>query len=353
MSGNCSPILLSALLIVLNGVSDFRSNAVFGGEKIQISEPSTNKIAPLPNPRQGLKPIEIGGGRPASEEVHAPISAPPSAQPGLNSKMSEFIDKQRNWIFVKPGSESEESTLKRIYGVRDVDFGTGDKTSRSVVQTYFEGSASDAGRTSSPKHNRDGLGADQLDGSYLDSGAQSYPSLSTSVGFTGLPSIIVSGDPGSRIGGIGSINPNGNLNSNPFASAPFGSGIQTPNLAGSRSSAGFGLGASPLDRVLDSRMSPVNRGGDPMNLRSDKTREELNPIIPRITSLTEPPGALNPAQFGGSIPSTRLDALTGLSEAGGARALGRSSLSPGFTPPTSRNLVTPKPAVLEIPRRKF
>ncbi|HKS38034.1 MAG TPA: hypothetical protein VJW76_12630, partial [Verrucomicrobiae bacterium] len=103
--------------------------------------------------------------------------------------------------------------------------------------------------------------------------------------------------------------------------------------------------------ITPSRINPLVAGFDPINLRVDSTRQELNPVtpLPAANGLTQGLDAFDPFRSG--LQPGRGGKLTALEELN-ARALGRSSLSPAVAPATQPRY-TPAPVILDFPTRKF
>jgi hypothetical protein len=96
--------------------------------------------------------------------------------------------------------------------------------------------------------------------------------------------------------------------------------------------------------------NPLAGPRDPVNLAPDSGASVLNPVTPKAAVASAPglPGAgpTLAAPLGGISGPSRLDAF-------GPRGGQGPSLAPAFSAPSLGLQVTPKPAVLEFPRRPF
>jgi hypothetical protein len=104
--------------------------------------------------------------------------------------------------------------------------------------------------------------------------------------------------------------------------------------------------------IAPNRINPLIAGFDPINLRADSTRQELNPVTasPAVNASKFGLGAYDPLHSGNRISgSSEENAL----EAMNAKVLGPNSLSPALAPPAEPRYVAPKPLTLEFPKRKF
>jgi hypothetical protein len=92
---------------------------------------------------------------------------------------------------------------------------------------------------------------------------------------------------------------------------------------------------------------------DPINLQNDATRQPLNPILgtgSRGIGIGAGLSSGLSSVGGGTVAPT---SPSPISELINARSASGSSLSPAISAPPSPAFFQPRPAVLEIPRRKF
>ena len=96
----------------------------------------------------------------------------------------------------------------------------------------------------------------------------------------------------------------------------------------------------------------IGLSSDPINTQPDGTRQPVNPVLGNgITPLS--PGLNADLTESGVTPLAGAGIRSGIVEAYGSRGPVGSSLSPGINMPSAAPSLLHRPAVLEIPRRRF
>jgi hypothetical protein len=320
------------------------------GEKIQFSDAADGVV--VPDMRLGDKHLSrqfefldrqnsVGGvvegfGGPA------PASSPNfQRNPRLWELFEQKLDLKRNWVYGRAEDINSQPTLAEMFGVRDSEAGKGGRKQQSAMARFFEDRSQKAsparrGDSSLDDFSRRASGRAGIFG--LDRGSQPDESLQPFRPFDM-----------NQVATAGFSIPDG-----PFAATrPQGSVGAPPSLPGSQAAARQ-TAADDFRKLLitPNRINPLVAGFDPINLRVDSTRQELNPITPLPAANASRYGldAFDPLRSG--IRPGRGGELNALEEMN-AKALGPSSLSPAVAAPTQPRYTQPAPVILEFPTRKF
>ena len=314
--------LFSALLALASAA------AVSAGEKIRFDDtpqssvtlPSTviknQKVQSL---TQGEGPAGQGGG---SEPV---LDLTPAATPVLVSpKLSELLDKRKNWMFSNPAGDDSSSSSQY-----DLPAPGGFDSSRAKgeVERYFE-RANSRKEGEREKQMRPFENADSLNRPFERS--ESRDRSFNPRWDNKLPSMFG----GREENALGRMEP---------GSQPLLDGPRLP---------GFG---DPF------RPSGVS---DPINLQQDATRNSLNPIFPaagasgrkRLDFLNAPvssPVRTSPTDTLSIQATTTYDRARGIADSLNNPILGASGLNPASSSFRPDPVIRSQPPVFEIPRRKF
>lgn len=347
-------------------------------KKVTFSSSSTNDIMPsvLERERQ-LERIKNASGRsPSVDDVpDKPFSLPSNTEGPTtfhNKKLQQMLDRRSNWIFVTEDVDAKQPTAEELFGVGDSKALQESGKPKGVIEKYFEKNQKDPNLSGKNSENRSENRSDNRSKDSLDSwdkansatgpedplsnpGSRSRNSLRGKDKEAGADNHAYS-DAG-RVPGASDANPSLN---------PEGT---TSTLLSTHRS---GLMTTREERLRQDKLQSDQRyyqlfhpgatqpglaaGGpnDPINQMVDTTRNPLQPTTaPTLTDLdvvgnskANNPFAPSP-NSGFSGRQGNMDTLLG------GRVFGSSSLSPSFMAPSAPALVQPKPAVLEVPRRKF
>lgn len=318
------------------------------GEKIQFSDAEDGVVVPelrlgdkdLSRQFEFLDRNSSVGGVVEGFGGSAPASSPNfQRNPRLWELFEQKLDLRRNWIYGRAEDMNSQPTLAEMFGVRDSEAGAGRKKQNALAR-FFEdrdqrisparrgdNSLDDFTRRASSRPGISGLER----GSQVDESLQPFRSFDMN-----------------RITTAGFSIPDG-----PFATPRPQGTLGGPSSPSARKAAERQTAANDFRKLLitPSQINPLVAGFDPINLRVDSTRQELNPVTPLPTAngLTYGLDAFDPLRSG--LQPGRGGKLTALEEMN-ARALGPSSLSPAVAPPAQPRY-TPVPVILEFPKRKF
>ncbi len=318
------------------------------GEKIQFSRPSEKIELPKPSLKEERLPPSLGSRNSGSSGggIDVPV-APPTFRPSaaLQKKLGEYIDRRSNWIFYGPDSLQESAGEDSPWPEFSLDK-TEHKPKKAVDRFLEEGNernsraadnkSDDAGRNLMNPSSRD-----------PDNGLSNAPMSEFNLNSYLHPS---------QASDMLSRPVNDSLRN--FFAAPT---VEDP----SNQSRSTQLErkrqdqerAAEFQKLLQPRgmLNPLAGPIDPISLQPDATRQEINPILPKrfedSPSRLGRSDNLDPAQaFRPSANIGRPGSLDVYNPA----MLGASSLSPAIAAPSTPTVIfQPKPAVLEIPRRKF
>lgn len=321
------------------------------GEQIQFSDSEDDLVVPdlrldnkhLSRPFEFLDRNNSVGGVVEGVGAPAPASSPNfQRNPRLWELFEQKLDQKRNWVYGRAEDMNHQPTLAEMFGVRDSDAGAGGRKYQSAIARYFEDRNQ---KVSSPRRGDSSLddltrrASDGAGGSEWERGPGAEESLRPLRPFDMNRAVTA-----------GFSIPDG-----PFA-APRAQGTlsaASPQNAGDQPR----TMRTPTDDfrkllITPRGINPLIAGFDPINLRADSTRQELNPVtaLPAVNASRFGVGAFDPLRSG-----TRLNGSTELSalEEMNAKVLGPSSLSPAVAPPAEPRYTAPKPVVLEFPKRKF
>jgi hypothetical protein len=350
-SANCPPPFPAIFPLAL-GFLLFLSHTASAGEKIQFSD-AENKVS---LPEQGLNLDRFS--RPDSPFRRDPSAANLVAPLPRNNvetkKMEELLDRQKSWL--SPDA-TDDDKLKRIFNIREYNLDRGNsKNSQSLdlldSNKKSPGALEARSDNSWETGNERGLSLKKEFDSFGPDMRSSH--AENAIGGADLGALLDANKPSHAFSRMRDQW----LGKTSFIDA------ETERVSSRRIVAFENDSHHPLPSVQDwiqqDRVSllglrePVRLGGDPIHFERDSTQNPLQPF--RGSRLMEDSESerndFSPRMMSGiggipRSPSNPLDALK-------ARELSPSSLSPAFTlPETSQPLIQPKPAVLELPRRKF
>jgi hypothetical protein len=343
------------LALLTLGLASAQDRVTFSGtgEKVKAPGVANNKDRELEKAGQSK---EIKGTDGVGFEMVPNMS--PSSPGSLTAKrMQELIDKKKNWIFRTTEDLNNNSAVKEMIGMDDdLVMSFSDKPKNSVERFLRGGQDKDnanAQKTPVKRGNDESL-TDSTSSEDTQTKASSFGSSSAS----GPDTVSAGFD---RLFDQGRVN----LNASQRLDAPFRNPLQDASslqpLSSSSTLAGrFDPAHEQKKRAEEFRQllsgpqgsAPLAGPADPINsLFSDTTRQSLQPVLPRSSSLLPAgsPGGLDNLS-GVATPSR--SALPGMNDLN-LRTLGPSSLAPAFLPAPEPRLVQPRPAVLEIPKRSF
>ncbi len=331
------------------------AGVALAADKIRFSEQPENTTSPNQQPKGDLShPFERKQGSPGGIDV-GPLPPPPNANNVRDPKLEEWIDQKKNWMFVTPADS--DRAVEEMFNVREYKFDElgGGKKPKSQIDRYFEHAAEARRKMSSKLDNRT-KGSDEGEDEAVEGGS-----------IVGLPL---------ESGAFSPIQPTSDLDpsawgrrgpelGNPASASPGDPSPRNFNsieVLGLRRR-GFGGGSSQFfgQEQREQRLeefqktlgivNPVRPAllRDPINLQIDGTRQPINPILgtgsPGIgTGLDTGLRGVGSAGLGGPSP---------ISDIISSRPVSGSSLSPAVRIPSAPVVFQPRPAVLEIPRRKF
>jgi hypothetical protein len=321
------------------------------GEPIQFSDSEKDLIVPhvsldskhLSRPFEFLDRENSVGGVMENVGIPGPASSPNfQRNPRLWESFEQKMDQKRNWVYGRAEDLNHQPTLAEMFGVRDSEAGAGNRKHQGAIARYFEernqkyssSRRGDSSQEDLTRHASDGAGGSEFE---RKSGADE--SLRPLRPFD-MNRAVTAGF---------------SIPDSPFA-APRAEGnlsSRSPQNAGDHSRDA----QTPTDDfrkllVTPHQINPLIAGFDPIDVRADSTREEMNPVValPAVGASRFGAGAFDSLRSGARINGSR--ELSALEEMN-AKVLGPSSLSPAVAPLAEPRYTTPKPAVFEFPRRKF
>jgi hypothetical protein len=342
-------IALAAFSICLTPAQD-RVTFSGTGEKVKAPGVASNKERELEKAGQ-LR--EIKGSDGAVLDM-APNSSPSSPGVLMTKRMQALIDQKKNWIFGTTEDLNKNSAVKEMIGMDDdlvTSFNTKPKSSVERFLLGAQDKKNAATKMTPDKHDNDesAIESESVDDTQRRAspfGANDSNADAVSSGFD-------------RSFDQGRVNMNVIPNADTAFRNPFQSPSSLQPLSSSSTLASrFDPNHEQKRRTEEFRQllsgpsgaNPLAGPSDPINaLLSDSTRQSLQPVLPRSSSLL-PAG--RPLDSLSGVASPSRSALPGANDFN-MRTLGPSSLSPAFLPPPEPRLVQPRPAVLEIPRRSL
>lgn len=330
------------------------------GEKIRYTSPGKSADTDSRPDRSlrddGLGPFDLQRDRPAGGE--APPVAPPSSNSKLSPKTLELLEQRKNWILRTPSGSEGDATPNNSFNVRGQEFGSPAKKSNGFIERYFEREAEARKEISARTglKDRNSLQSDSKNDN-LGKQHETYRNREESNGAeesklgSNLNSSSLITKPSGR-NAIGGSSLNSDLIPRSFGADKDVSGTFRRTLGSSTD-----ILTPQEQRLKDFEKNALGRIGsgvnvDPMNTLKDATRQPLNPVLGGLSS--SPNSGLNTGlSDGGVTPLAGGGIRSGIIDAFGSRGPGGSSLSPGFSMPTTSTILQQRPAVLEIPRRKF
>jgi hypothetical protein len=348
------PLGLAAVLV---------SSFAIAGEKIRTSDAPTTSTTPSPSRNfreDASSPFDFSrSSGPGGGDFSAPL---PAANPKVrDAKIEQLLDQKKNWIFNAPSQFDRDASAREILSVRESDFdsATGQKKTKSAIERYFErDSASQLTGQGLNKNSGGAFGgsADSggLDGKERDSRLpfqrENRSSLKSDTGFVSHSMV----QPGGVYG-----------DSLTKDTGSLGDGLIPADL-GSRDVFGlpspkYGSGSSELSpqekrmqefqKILGVGVPAAGLAGATLNLQQSGANQAINPI----TSSGGLSSDLGPGLAGSTLESSRPGYRPGAaSDIFGTRYSSGSSLSPSpIIPSASAPSLIQRPAVLEIPRRRF
>ncbi|MBI4325149.1 MAG: hypothetical protein HY674_07775 [Chloroflexi bacterium] len=331
------------------------SEPAWAGEKIQFSRPSEKIELPKPSLKEDRLPPSLGARNTGSSggDIDIPV-APPTFRPSaaLQKKLGEYIDRRSNWIFYGPDSLQESADKDSPWPEFSLD--KADHKPKKAVDRFLE---EGNGRSNRSTDNESANLANKSDESSRN--LMNPSSRNPDNGLSNAP--------------MSEFNLNSYLHpshADDMLSRPFNDSLHNffapPTLEDpSNLSRSTRLErkrqdqerAAEFQKLLQPRgmFNPLAGPIDPINLQPDATRQEINPILPKRfedgSSTLGRSDNLDPARA--FRPSANIG-RPGSLEVYNPAMLGASSLSPAITAPSTPTVIfQPKPAVLEIPRRKF
>ncbi|MCL5098098.1 MAG: hypothetical protein M1608_11345 [Candidatus Omnitrophica bacterium] len=319
----------------------------------QVVLPGSNRGGPdwrmLDGPLHPKVPTSGPGGVP----YVLPAPSAPLALP--NPRLQEFIDRQKNWIYVTPDMLNETSTPDEAFNVREIRLDGREDDSKKTITRYLE------------KHERD----QSTRTNDLQSKTEDYDSQKPK------PDSTVLSPAGSEPSGAlyrsesGLSNklemnrwfsapsaPWGNIPGNPLGSFDT---MSSPSLV---PAGGYSDRARELQIQADERFerllrpgdvgSPLNRNPDMINLFGDSTAKDLQPVTSGSgADLLKSTPAANPLNPLSGIGNPNRPLQSGILEDLNKGAFGSSSLSPALDLPSKPQSVQPMPTFPGVPLRKF
>jgi hypothetical protein len=277
-----------------------------------------------------------------------PLALPPP-QGTPNQRMTELwvhkLDQKKNWIYAKPENLGDSPTAEQVMQVRDYDL-SGATKRRDAMAEFLDGKAERLAASSLTP-----LNPDRSDSPVLPEGnSGSRPDFGRTLS---LPETGGSRRVAPERPFLAGLLPTEPQPTTPAANNPGGFLLANPT-GGTPDAARLPGSIRELLATPDG-LNPLALGFDPINLRVDTTRQEINPITPRrLTDLSldkrlDITGVLTAPGMGGSDHPSALDELA-------SKLMGPSSLAPAVTAPVAAEVahpVTSKAGVLQVPTRKF
>jgi hypothetical protein len=328
------------------------------GEPIQISG-FTNKVS-LPrkdstdsvlNPSSDI----FKSGRSDNPGSDLPDTTP-TPNRTKNRRAQELLDRQKNWMFQTPETMKAEPTPEEMFGLEENPWSTRSKPSSRMLENFWKDKErkspqknpySSPDRSESDTDDKDKAVLENSTSGILGTDARDQSRELSTLNWNSLfnekgRSNGQNRDSKELIGGLFN-------QKNPSASSSLVSGLETPEFKTPQKERDDDffkiLNPSASKTFLPARYDPINSA-------FDSTRRDINPVVGRTVedfSAANPLGALSGLQANGFVPpGLQPPAFDDLN----ARLRGQPSFKPAFEQSEPRFL-TPRPAVLEFPKRKF
>lgn len=333
------------------------SFSAWPGEKIQISGDGDKLEIPRKADDPFSKPLEFLKSH--NDVSSMPILPTPSSNPNIRKEKST----DANWIFETPETLDQEAMLKEIFKIREYDPEKRHQKSMTAAERFFgRENERDKDRKNQfrPGYQRkdDRMGQMKADGEALSSDR-----YKTSLSSSGEEEEGDSKQPIHELNLKNLLHPHRSQEylsrftldvNGKFVQAMNVNRLLDPHLpasAGRNKQQETRL--QEFEKLLGNRNALVNPLNDTLSLQQDTTRMEINPTIARRADdyLNEGPSS-SPDSFGGVSAQAPLSRPRIL-EPFNPKVLGISSTAPTPLPNGPPVLMQPKPAVLEIPRRRF
>ncbi|MEW6157890.1 MAG: hypothetical protein AB1813_10690, partial [Verrucomicrobiota bacterium] len=269
----------------------------------------------------------------------------------------DYFDKKKNWLVESQMELSDDEVLKELFQIQEFDPDVAEKKKRKAMERYFD----------DPEKQGPNERARRQNEREEEEEEEQFRNNNTMPAHDGS---LLSGDKGRNqdLNFSTFLTPNRNTDLalpasslNRFSLSPQGAGSLAPLAPGGAripKTPETDLRAQEFRKLLEPRapgMAGMLGVLDPINMHSDATRQELNPVIPRTFSdqnfLSGSPRLDSLPNGNSGIAPPRPNVFDSLNS--NAKVLGGSSLAPAVIVPTPPTVMQPKPVILEIPRRKF
>jgi hypothetical protein len=365
--GNLKNAILFLVGAGLLGVASV--NGAAQPRRVIFSGSSTNDVMPSAEERERqLERIKNSSGRSSSPETipDKPFIAPANSEGTTtfhNKKLQQLLEQRSNWIFETEDTAAKPLTSDELFGVVDTSTLLDGGKSKGLVERYFEKNRKE--QTPSDKTSRNGA-HDTLDSEDKESATAFDDDPLTNPGFRDRNSSRTK----DKESGMDNATYSDPRRLPAASGANTGLTLEGKVILPGGSHSGF-ISARE-ERLRQDKLQADQRyyqlfhpgevspglgttgPNDPINQMVDTTRNPLQPTTaPSLTDLDALGNSRANNPFG-SAPNTGFGARQGgLDALLSGRAFGSSSLSPTLMPPPAPIMVQPKPAVLEIPKRKF
>jgi hypothetical protein len=321
------------------------------GEKIRFTDEPNNSAPPTRPKPEFSRPFEFKPNGPGTAEV-TPLPPPTPNSKVRDPRIEEFIDQKKNWIFGTPPRPDSEEALKEVFNIREYKFDeVFERKSKSAVDRYFDRDVEARKEIGARLNARD-------PGEMIDSeDAEEISVLGLPVDQQARPSFAPGADLDPNIAARAKSDFSSAVTDGPTELRP--SIFNSAEVLGfSRRDFGNEFGPSSIQEQREQRMLEFQRilsgnsGGvlrDPINAQPDRTRQAINPIVGTRSQ------GLSSGLDGGLSSGGALSGSIGgspISDVLAPRIPIGSSLAPAAILPAAPTFA-PRPAVLEIPRRKF
>ena len=286
-------------------------------------------------------------------EVEVPISRPQNSR--ANSRqLQDLIDKEKNWIFLTPQNVSGDNFGKdrkpeEMFNLRDEFDGNPKKSSKTLEDFWTQEERKPGSKSNKPGSSNAGENHEQLlFGNASVADPRNSAPKTESANWNSLFVQKDKTDPTATSRELyGSpLNPNGNL---PSALNSSGTSLSE-----------FSTKTKPAaDEFLKLLKSPsmkllANSPADPINSAADASDQDINPVVGRrLSDAAKGVKPLDSAALskGNTFPLATFSPGT-LGDLN-ARLAEQANQRPAFAPSPESKPAAARPAVLELPRRKF
>jgi hypothetical protein len=352
------------LILLGVAVSAVSSSAAAQQTRIKFSSSGTNDVNLMP-PAQDLERqlqrIQNATGRKSADDTPDVPAFSPANGEGVtvirNKKLQEWLDQQQNWIFVNPASEGKFPSAEGVQEKENAYFDNNNGKPKKTVDKYFDDLRLE--QSSNPKSPQNAILESGHAGNSLDLNDSSTVGAKAASKFF----------PGTSDPNAQTLGARWNTQrSTDKQNANFGAMRELKDPSSALSTIDF---LSPREeRLRQERLQmdreymqllhpdktsaglPMAGANDPINHMVDTSRSSVQPVtaptVDEISAASKGNGYFG--QNSGLVPSRQ---PTSYDEMLSVKAFGQSSLSPSMIAPIAPIMAQPKPAVLEIPRRKF